>query len=89
MNAAAELVKPGGMLMYITCSLQPEEGADRVRAFLERNSEFGIQPISTDELPDLPEAIDRQGNLRTLPSMLKESGGMDGFYAARLQKAEG
>lgn len=88
LNAAAELVKPGGMLMYITCSLQPEEGVDRVRSFLERNSGFTIQPIATDELPDLPEAIDRQGNLRTLPSILKESGGMDGFYAARLRKAE-
>lgn len=88
LNAAAELVKPGGLLMYITCSLQPEEGTDRVRSFLERNPAFSVQRISTDELPDLPEAIDRQGNLRTLPTMLNERGGMDGFYAARLQKTE-
>lgn len=88
LDAAAKLVKPGGMLMYITCSLQPEEGPDRVGAFLVRHDAFTTKPISPEELPGLPEAIDRQKNLRTLPSMLAENGGIDGFFAARLQKSE-
>lgn len=87
LDAAAKLVKPGGMLMYITCSLQPEEGPDRVGAFLVRHDGFTAIPISPEELPELPEAIDRQKNLRTLPSMLAGNGGIDGFYAARLQKS--
>lgn len=87
LDAAAKLVKPGGMLMYITCSLQPEECTDRVGAFLVRNDMFTTQPITPEELPGLPEAIDRQKNLRTLPSMLAENGRIDGFFAARLQKA--
>lgn len=87
LDAAAKLVKPGGMLMYITCSLQPEEGPDRVGAFLVRHDGFTAMPISPEELPELPEAIDRQKNLRTLPSMLAGNGGIDGFYAARLQKS--
>jgi len=86
LDAAAELVKPGGILMYITCSLQPEEGQDRVGAFLVRNNEFASQPITPEDLPEIPEAIDRQKNLRTLPSMLADRGGIDGFYAARLVK---
>lgn len=87
LDAAAKLVKPGGMLMYITCSLQPEEGPERVGAFLVRHDGFTAMPISPEELPELPEAIDRQKNLRTLPSMLAGNGGIDGFYAARLQKS--
>lgn len=86
LDAAAKLIKPGGILLYITCSLQPEEGADRVNAFLERTSEFAIKPIMPNEIPDLPDAIDAQHNLRTLPSMMPDSGGLDGFFASRLEK---
>lgn len=87
LDAAAKQVKPGGVLLYITCSLQPEECANRVGAFLGRSPEFTIDPITVDELPDLQDAIDNQGNLRTLPSMLSDQGGIDGFFASRLVKS--
>lgn len=87
LDAAAKLVKPGGVLMYITCSLQPEEGANRIDAFLRRAPAFTINPIDRKALPDLPEAIDKQGNLRTLPFMMSDQGGLDGFFASRLVKS--
>ena len=87
LDAAAKLTKPGGILLYVTCSLQPEEGADRVNAFLQRNSKFSIKPILPSEIPDLPTAIDAQQNLRTLPSMMSDAGGLDGFFASRMEKS--
>ena len=58
-----------------------------MNAFLARNDAFSIQPITAEEIPDLPMALDRQNNLRTLPSMLPELGGIDGFFASRLEKS--
>lgn len=87
LSAAAKLVKPGGTLLFITCSLQPEEGAERANVFLQRNDDFAVNPITESEIPDLPTSIDRQGYLRTLPSMLSDHGGIDGFFAARLEKS--
>jgi len=86
LDAAAMLVTPGGTLMYVTCSLQPEEGPEAVEKFLARNAGFIRTPISKSELPGLTEAITKDGDLRTLPSFLAEQGGMDGFFAARLQR---
>jgi 16S rRNA (cytosine967-C5)-methyltransferase len=87
MDAAAEMVRPGGMLIYACCSLQPEEGPAQAAAFLKRRPDFVRAPISLDDLPGLPaEAITEQGDLRTLPSFWADRGGMDGFYGVRLVK---
>ena len=87
LDAAAAMVAPGGILMYVTCSLQPEEGPDPVRKFLKRHPAFSRRPIDATALPGLPEAITADGDLRTLPHHLGTAGGMDGFFVARLQKA--
>ena len=79
-NAAA-MLRPGGRLIYAVCSLQPEEGEGtiaRARLPLRRD------PIAPAELAGLPEAITREGFLRTTPALWAERGGMDGFFAARL-----
>ncbi|WP_137179424.1 RsmB/NOP family class I SAM-dependent RNA methyltransferase [Roseomonas sp. AR75] len=78
---AATLLRPGGRLVYATCSLQPEEG----EAHLARASALGLRldPIRPEEVPGLPEAITAQGTLRTRPDMWAERGGIDGFFAAR------
>ena len=56
-------------------------------AFLEACPEFARAPLASSEIAGLPEsAITADGDLRTLPSMWPEHGGMDGFYAARLIK---
>ena len=81
---AVELVRPGGMIVYAVCSLQPEEGPEQIEAILRREPRLARAPLTPADLPGLPEAIDAAGDLRTLPSMWAERGGMDGFYAARL-----
>jgi len=82
-DRALSFLNPGGVLLYCVCSLQPEEGERQAAAALERNPGLSRQPISADEIGGLEEAITRDGDLRTLPSMLAGKGGMDGFFAAR------
>jgi len=80
--AAAGMLKPGGRLIFATCSLQPEEG----EAHLARAAGLGLahDPFHAQDLPGLPEAITPAGCLRTRPDM---RGGMDGFFAARFRRA--
>lgn len=86
LTAAADMLAPGGILVFCTCSLQPEEGAERIEAFLAKGAPFTRAPIRPEEVEGMAEWITARGELRTLPSHLSEHGGMDGFYAARLQK---
>ncbi|HKU99370.1 MAG TPA: transcription antitermination factor NusB [Vineibacter sp.] len=83
--AAADMLRPGGLLIYAVCSLQPQEGPDRVAAAV-RALPLDIQPVLPADLPDLSEAITPQGDVRTLPSFWAARGGMDGFYIARLHR---
>ena len=83
---AATIVAPGGLLVYVSCSLQPEECAHQVDAFLAATPKFARFPVLTDEIPALREAVTAVGDLRTMPSHWAEYGGMDGFYAARLRR---
>jgi 16S rRNA (cytosine967-C5)-methyltransferase len=91
LDRAAALLRPGGRLVCCTCSLEPEEGEDQVAAFLGRHPAFRREPVSADEVA-LPDAVDRNGDLRTLPCLgfgpdLAERG-MDGFFAARLVRED-
>ena len=83
---ASKMVKSGGHLLYVTCSLQPEEGEIQVEWFLNQNKEF-------KEIKDIPESL--HGFLspglngigfRTFPDKLAEKGGMDGFFMVLLQR---
>lgn len=84
LDAAVAMLAPGGTLVYCVCSLQREEGPDRVAALLGRGAPVARRPVAADEIGGLAEAITPEGDLRTLPSHLAAQGGMDGFYAARL-----
>lgn len=81
---AVQQLKPGAMLVYAVCSLQEDEGLARIEALLARDSLLRRVPVQPTELPGLDEAITRDGDVRTLPSMWAERGGLDGFYVARL-----
>ncbi len=81
LDKAAKWVKPGGSLVYVTCSLEREEGEDQATAFLSRHSDFVMQPAAANSLPDSI-APTPQGTIRTLPDMLASQGGLDGFFAA-------
>lgn len=93
LDKAATLVKPGGLLVYCTCSLEPEEGEEQIEAFLKRSDGFERVPVRAEEIGGLAEAITAKGELRTLPSMLPGEtprlSGMDGFFAARLRRKAG
>lgn len=82
---AARWVRPGGLLVYATCSLEPEEGEQQIESFLADHAEFAIDPVLPDELPDGLVAHQR-GWLRTLPGQLAEQGGLDGFFMARIMR---
>ncbi|ODP37582.1 RsmB/NOP family class I SAM-dependent RNA methyltransferase [Sphingomonas turrisvirgatae] len=83
---AAQWVRPGGVLVYATCSLEPEEGEAQIDRFLAEHDGFAIDAIRREELPDgiSPNA---QGWLRILPDMLGRHGGLDGFFMVRLRRA--
>jgi 16S rRNA (cytosine967-C5)-methyltransferase len=86
-DAALRLTKPGGTLLYCVCSLQPQEGPERIAAALARHDNLKRAPLSTTDVFGLREVLTPDGDLRTLPCHLAAEGGMDGFYAARLVKA--
>ncbi len=79
-------LKPGGTLVYATCSLEPHEGEAQAAAFLSRHKGFTVDPVRATERLSGVSAHDR-GYLRTMPPMLAEVGGLDGFFIARFVKA--
>lgn len=78
---AVSWLKPGGMLIYAVCSLEPEEGEEQARWI---DASFGLTPapINADELPPRITPT-TEGWLRTHPGMLREEGGLDGFFVGR------
>ena len=87
LDRAAPLVKPQGILVYCTCSLQPEEGEAQAEAFLARQPEYSRDAILPGEIGNQSQFISAKGDLRTLPCMpIGENRGLDGFFAARLRR---
>jgi 16S rRNA (cytosine967-C5)-methyltransferase len=88
--AAASLVRPGGLLVFCTCSLEQEEGEAQVAPFLARHADFTLVPIDAGEVAGLEDAITPEGFLRTLPcysfGAAAAMHGMDGFFAARFRR---
>jgi 16S rRNA (cytosine967-C5)-methyltransferase len=87
---AARLLKPNGTLVYCTCSLEAEEGEAQIAAFLEGNKNFARKSVDPNVLGVPPDWVTPLGELRTLPSHLRElpegMRGLDGFYAASLTR---
>jgi 16S rRNA (cytosine967-C5)-methyltransferase len=82
LDAAAGAVRPGGRLIYSTCSSEPEENDQVVAAFLEMHADFRASPLPA--LPPPAQAlVDGAGRLRTLPFR----DGLEAFFAAALVKA--
>jgi len=83
---AANFVRPGGYLIYCTCSLQTDEGAPRITKFLQNVPDFRLIPILALSGVDLPEEAFSDGYLRSVPYYLQDKGGMDGFFIALLRR---
>jgi 16S rRNA (cytosine967-C5)-methyltransferase len=90
LDRAAELVRPGGTLVYCVCSLEPEEGEQQIAALLARNPALARKPITPADVFGHAEFITPAGDLRTLPTHLPDPdplwAGLDGFFAARLKR---
>ncbi len=86
--AALAALAPGGVLVYAVCSLQPEECEARIEALLSATEGVRRLPVAAEEVAGHAELLRPTGDVRTLPCSLSESGGLDGFYIARLRKAE-
>jgi 16S rRNA (cytosine967-C5)-methyltransferase len=86
LDAAAEMVAPGGTLVFAVCSLEPEEGIEQIAAFLRTRKDFKRVPVAGSDVFGMRELISPEGDLRTLPCHMAEQDGMDGFYAARLKR---
>jgi 16S rRNA (cytosine967-C5)-methyltransferase len=86
LRAALDMLRPGGTLVYCTCSLEPEEGLERIDALLASGAPARRLPLEPTEIDTPPEWLSTQGDLRTLPCHFAEFDGIDGFYGARLVK---
>jgi 16S rRNA (cytosine967-C5)-methyltransferase len=90
LDRAVTLLKPGGILLYCTCSLEPEEGEIQYERAIARH---GLKPLPVEprEIGNAIEVITPRGTIRTLPSHLAAGdvrlAGLDGFFVGRCQKA--
>ncbi|GAB5449408.1 RsmB/NOP family class I SAM-dependent RNA methyltransferase [Gymnodinialimonas sp.] len=84
---ALTLLKPGGTLVYCTCSLLPVEGEFQVKAALNRHDALSVLPADPTALGGDAGWASEEGGLRLWPSMWADKGGMDGFYMAALRLA--
>ena len=80
LDAGVRYLKPGGRIVYVTCSVLPEEDEDRVAAFLDRHPDFRRRPAA--HAPTLEPFLTAEGDLRLSP----RTSATDGFYVAVLEK---
>jgi len=86
LDAAAKWVRPGGWLVFSTCSLEREEGEDQAYGFLKRHKDWETLAFQADEICELNEALLDEGWLRVTPDLWADEGGLDGFFIARFKR---
>lgn len=82
LDTCSRYVKPGGYLVYSTCTLEPEENLERIQAFLKRREEFRAVDISSQ----LPEALKTDTADKGYVQLYPNIHGVDGFFIAKMQR---
>jgi len=82
-DRALALVRPGGAVIFCTCSLLPDEGEAQVVAALSRHPGLVVEPGRPEGVPDAWQSP--EGGLRLRPDFWADRGGIDGFYMARVR----
>jgi len=83
-DKALTLLKPGGRMVYCTCSLLPREGEIQIAQAIVRHPELKVEPIDPSTIGLDPAWGTAEGGLRLRPDYWADLGGMDGFYMARV-----
>ena len=84
---ALTLLKPGGKLVFCTCSLLPDEGEIHIDEALERHPDITVD-LDARLKPGIdPAWFTEEGGIRLRPDYWADQGGMDGFYMAVLTKS--
>jgi 16S rRNA (cytosine967-C5)-methyltransferase len=90
LDRAVALTRSGGLVIYCTCSLEPEEGEAQIATLMARDPSVRRRPVVAADVGGLSEIVSAAGDLRTLPQHLPDEdprmGGLDGFFAARLER---
>lgn len=87
LDHAWSLLKPGGRMVFCTCSLLPDEGEVQIDEALERHGDMSVDSDALAREGIDPAWISSEGGLRLRPDFWADQGGMDGFYIACLRKA--
>ena len=93
LELSSQALKKEGILLYTVCSITIQEGEAQIANFLQKHPEYKLIPILESDLTtqnknDFPNIINSNGCIRTFPFHLKEQGGMDSFFVAKLQKVQ-
>ena len=86
LRQAVTMVRPGGRLVWCTCSLLPEEGEQQIERLIDGGALVVRDPVDAGEIGGLAEAVTEAGEVRTLPCHLADAGGLDGFHISRLRR---
>ncbi len=81
---AKQYVKPGGVLVYSTCTINPAENRDMIESFLAQNPEFSLSPMQNPHITEQIKERAKTGILEIFPDTDKS----DGFFVCRMRKAE-
>jgi len=84
---AMKMLKPGGVLLYCTCSVQKAESEAQTDWLLAQDAGAALSPIRAGEVAGINAMLTPRGELRALPHHWREYGGIDGFYAVRFVRS--
>lgn len=85
LNNGINMLKKGGILIYCTCSLEPEEGEYQINKILKDRKDILIRKINAKKIPEFKKCVRKEGFMRIIPGVIPD-GGNDGFFISIFEK---